>query len=97
MSRRHPSSRPAGRRWEKLRAQIKARREPCCRCGQAIDYSLPYPNPDCFSVDHYPHPLATHPHLAWDPGNLHAAHLVCNQSARAQAVGPGLGTPSEDW
>ena len=94
---RPPATRPAGRRWAKLKRQVRARREPCCRCGQAIDYALPYPDPNCFSVDHYPHAVSTHPWLAWDPGNLHAAHLVCNQSGGARGEGPGLGAPSETW
>jgi 5-methylcytosine-specific restriction endonuclease McrA len=87
-----------GRRWYRLRAQVKARREPtCCRCSQPIDYSLTYPDPDSFSVDHFPFPLSTHPHLAEDPANLRAAHLSCNQSAGAGAWVPDLGQPSEQW
>jgi 5-methylcytosine-specific restriction endonuclease McrA len=89
--------RPRGRRWARLRAQVKARRELCCRCQQPIDYALAYPDPGSFSVDHYPFPISTHPHLAWDPGNLHAAHLDCNQAAVAKRPAPGLGNLSEDW
>jgi hypothetical protein len=84
-------------RWYRLRLQVKARREPCCRCGQPIDYQLKWPDPNSFSVDHYPHALSTHPHLAEDPGNLKAAHLVCNQSGGNKGEAPGLGEPSERW
>lgn len=87
----------SGRRWTRLKAEVRARRGPCCRCGQRIDYRLEYPHPDSFSVDHYPHPLATHPWLAEEPTNLAPAHLQCNQSAGAHGVAPSLGSTSEDW
>lgn len=93
----------SGRRWHRLKADVYARKAPCCRCGQVIDYSLPYlgkdgkPDMRSKSVDHFPHPLSTHPHLAEDPGNLAPAHLGCNLSAQARPVAPGLGDPSEEW
>jgi hypothetical protein len=93
----HHPARPSGRRWDVLVSNVRARHEPCCRCGQAIDYRLAYPDPNCFSVDHYPFPISTHPWRAEDPGNLHAAHLVCNQSAGRGRPLPGLGRPSESW
>lgn len=86
-----------GGRWVALKRQVKARREPCCRCGQTIDLTLTWPDPASFSVDHYPHPLSTHPHLAEDPSNLRAAHLKCNQSAGDQGAGVGAVTTSESW
>jgi hypothetical protein len=86
-----------GKRWRRLKAEVRARRELCCRCWQAIDYGLLYPDPACFTVDHYPYPRDTHPHLAEDPGNLHAAHLLCNQSAGAKGAASGLGSASEEW
>lgn len=86
-----------GRRWYRLRANVRARRDPCCRCHQPIDYALAYPDPSSFSVDHYPHPLSTHPHLAEDPANLAAAHLRCNQGAGNRHSEPELGPPSEGW
>lgn len=89
--------RPRGPRWAKLKAQVRSRRERCCRCYQVIDYRLEYPHPDSFSVDHYPHPLSTHPELAWEPTNLHAAHLVCNKSGGAGPPSMPLGPPSEKW
>ena len=91
------SLRASGKRWARLRAQVRARREKCCRCGQVIDYSLAYPDPGSFSVDHYPYPRATHPHLLYDPANLRAAHLQCNQAGGSKPPLPGLGTTSERW
>lgn len=94
-----PPTRPrgSGPRWRRLKAEVRLRRGPCCRCGQRIDYALAYPDPDSFSVDHYPHPYSTHPHLAEDPGNLAPAHLRCNQTAGDRPGEPGLGSPSETW
>ena len=86
-----------GSRWIRLKAEVKARRSHCCRCGQRIDYTLQWPDPSSFSVDHYPHPLDTHPHLAEDPGNLAAAHLSCNSSAGKSGVKPSIGATSEAW
>ena len=94
----------SGSRWRKLKADVYARGAVCCRCGQPIDYSLPYldedtgkSNPASKSVDHYPHPLSTHPHLAEDLGNLAAAHLGCNWEANDRPTTPSLGEPSEAW
>lgn len=94
-----PPMRPraSGPRWRRLKAEVRARGGPCCRCSQPIDYSLAYPDPNAFSVDHYPHPFSTHPWLAEDPANLAPAHLHCNQSAGNTGVRPGLGEPSEAW
>jgi hypothetical protein len=89
-----------GRRWIRLTKEVKARAragEACCRCGQRIDTTLAWPDPQCFSTDHYPFPLSTHPHLAEDPGNLRPAHLVCNQTAGNKHPLPGLGRTSEEW
>jgi 5-methylcytosine-specific restriction endonuclease McrA len=86
-----------GRRWARLSANLKMQRRHCCRCHQPIDYTLRYPDPMSFSVDHFPFPLSTHPHLAEDPSNLDAAHLVCNQAAGNHAVKPTIGTVSRAW
>ena len=87
----------SGRRWRRLVAEVRARRGHCCRCGQPIDYTLEWPDPDSFSVDHYPHPVSTHPHLAEEPSNLAPAHLHCNVSAGNRSPKPGLGATSTDW
>ncbi|MFD7157941.1 HNH endonuclease [Kribbella sp. WER1] len=87
----------AGRRWLRLVAEVRARRGTCCRCGQRIDYRLAYPDPNSFSVDHFPYPLSTHPHLAEDPANLAPAHLHCNKAAGNRRPLPNLGNTSEQW
>lgn len=97
-----------GRVWNRLKREVYARRAPCCRCHQPINYALPYRDPltgrvnrDSKSVDHFPHPLSTDlgRQLAEDLSNLAAAHLRCNWSAGATAESADLdlGQPSEDW
>lgn len=93
----------SGRRWRRLAADVYMRGGPCCRCGQPIDYALPYldeatgqPNPDSKSVDHFPYPRSTHPHLAEDPANLAPAHLRCNQAAGNRGD-VQLGVTSRQW
>lgn len=95
----------SSRRWRQLKQEVYARRERCCRCGQPINYALPYtdpltgqPNPDSKTVDHYPHPRSVRPDLAEDLSNLHAAHLRCNLSAGDSTTQPaGVGITSRAW
>ena len=89
--------RPSGPRWRRLVAEVRARRGLCCRCQQPIDYTLAYPDPRAFSVDHFPMAWSVRPDLAEDPANLAPAHLNCNIAAQADGAGPGLGKPSEVW
>lgn len=93
-----------GATWRKVCVQVYARREPCIRCGQRIDYTLPYLDPDTGernpqskSVDHYPHPLSKRPDLAESLNNLRAAHLLCNQSASDTATPRPTGLTSRNW
>lgn len=92
------------RRWQQLKREVYARRANCCRCGQPINYSLPYRNPatgdvepDSKTVDHYPFPLSIRPDLAEDISNLAAAHLRCNVSAGDRGVTHQIGTTSKNW
>lgn len=93
------------RRFRQLAKQVRARRRPCRICGEPIDYSLRYPHPRSFSVEHIKS-WATHPHLREDPANLDAAHLSCNQSKGASEANLArsaerheqlLGQRSRDW
>lgn len=84
-----------GRPWNRLREEVRARRAPCCLCGQAIDYSLKHPDPRSFSVQHIKD-WHRYPELRHEPSNLDAAHLGCNSSAQQDGK-PRLGATSEDW
>lgn len=72
------------------------RRRPCCICSQPIDYTLDYPHPQSFSVQHIK-AWHTHPELREDPSNLDAAHLSCNSSEGQSGPKPALGSVSESW
>lgn len=92
-----------GARWRKIRAEVYARNGPCCRCGQFIDYTLPYldpytgkPDPRSKSVDHFPFPLIQRPDLAEELTNLAAAHLGCNWDAGTNRPKPH-GITSRSW
>ncbi|MDU6757684.1 hypothetical protein [Actinomyces sp.] len=75
---------PAYRADPKLKAirekYLRARPQPCMRCGQPIDYDAHRKSPNSF---HLGHKLswADHPELRTDPGNLQQEHAGCNLSA----------------
>jgi hypothetical protein len=85
-----------GRRWNTLKANQRAKRLPCCVCGQAIDYTLKHPDPGSFSVEHKKS-WQDFPHLREDPANLDSAHLGCNSSKGKGQAAPSLGGMSEAW
>lgn len=63
----------------RVSGHVKARREPCCICSEPIDYTLRWPNPRSFSVQHVIS-RSVKPSLMFDVTNCKAAHLDCNQS-----------------
>lgn len=67
---RHTTTRDAHRRT------IARNKPPCGICGGDIDYTLRYPHPDCYVVDHI-HPRAKGGPDAID--NKQAAHNRCNR------------------
>jgi 5-methylcytosine-specific restriction endonuclease McrA len=85
-----------GSRWRKLVAEVRARHDPCWLDGMPIDYSLEYPHPDSFTVDHKKSWIG-HPELREDPANLAACHSRCNKSKGQAQAKPGLGILSETW
>lgn len=90
-----PNAGRRGRRWERLKTNQRGKRLPCCVCGQAIDYSLRWPDPGSFSVEHK-RSWHGHPELREDPANLDSAHLGCN-SSKGEVGGPTIGQASEAW
>lgn len=91
-----PNAGRRGRRWETLKANLRAQRRPCWLCGQPIDYTLQWPDLGSFSVDHRT-PREDAPHLAEDPANLAAAHLGCNTTRGKRDPSPSLGSSSRRW
>lgn len=58
---------------------VRGRRRPCCICTEPIDYSLKFPNPRSFSVQHTVSRKAR-PDLTFDVSVGDASHLECNQA-----------------
>ena len=77
---------------DNLKAQ---RRQPCARCGQRIDYSLPWDDPQAFIAGHIKSWI-DHPHLRDDPANLQPEHASCGKSAHESDNVP-LGSTSRRW
>ena len=92
----------SGRPWERLKAQVRARETHCWQCGQPIDWTIPYRDPDTGAVNadagtvEHINPRSTHPHLAEDPANLGASHRRCNLQAGTSGT-IERGTPSRQW
>lgn len=86
------------RRFKRMAAELRARREPCCLCGQPIDYELQHNHAGAFTVAHWKS-VRDHPQLAEDPDNIRgAAHRGCNSSAGTDSEPLGLGvTSGAEW
>lgn len=76
--------------------QCETRNDPCWLCGQPINYKADYPAEDSFTVDHM-YPVATHPHLAEDPGNLRPCHALCNWARGTKKPQMRQSEPTRDW
>lgn len=57
------------------RAAIRRTKPPCALCGEPIDYHLPSPHPDSFTIDHIV-PLTRGG--TDEPSNIQTAHRRCN-------------------
>jgi len=66
----------SGKRYLKLCAQVRARRDPCCMCGQPIDYHAPPRTRWSFSLEH-PSSVVNGGDVL-DSDNAEAAHYGCN-------------------
>ncbi len=69
---------------------------PCALCGQPIDTTLHYRDPDAFAYDHKLS-IKRYPELADDPDNGQPAHKHCNESKGEGDGALPLGDPSEVW
>lgn len=85
-------------RRERLNADnLKAqRRQPCARCGQRIDYTLPVGDPGSFIAGHIKSWI-DHPELRDDPANLQQEHERCGKSAGADDGRTAVGSTSRRW
>lgn len=70
---------------DRLRARVRATKPACHICGQPIDYTLKWPHPRCYVIDHDT-PLARGGLDTIE--NVKAAHNECNSKKRARLVAP---------
>ncbi len=70
---------------DRARRTIAARHENCHICGREIDYTLRWPDPMCFVVDHV---TALANGGADTITNKKAAHNTCNSTKRARDHAP---------
>jgi hypothetical protein len=66
----------SGKRYLKLCAKVRARKDPCVLCGQPIDYNAPPRTRWSFSLEH-PDSLV-HGGAVLDERNAASAHFGCN-------------------
>lgn len=90
---RNGRSRRERQNADNLKAQ---RRQPCARCGQAIDYALPADDPQAFIAGHIKSWI-DHPELRADPANLQPEHARCGKSAGADDGTTAQGLTSRPW
>lgn len=81
---------------DRVRAEGRRLRQPCCICRQPIDYSLPATHPQGCTVQHV-RSRKHFPHLTWVASNWKPAHRECNTSAGAGDRGEQHGVTSTDW
>lgn len=91
-----PQSRSTRRIRAIKTAMRQARRQPCMRCGQDIDYDAKPGEPNAFNAGHIK-PWATHPELREDPANFQQEHETCNKSAGLNNDTPAIGMRSRQW
>ena len=89
-----------GHRWRTIKhdfqARCRATNAPCHICHQPINWNAPPQHPEAFEPDHY-YPRKTHPHLAYDPGNLRPSHSRCNRTRGDTPMPPPTWTKATGW
>lgn len=70
--------------------------DPCIRCEEPINYSLQYPHPRSWSLEHLI-PVSERPELLLDRNNAASSHLTCNSVAGDAEIESELGDLSEVW
>jgi 5-methylcytosine-specific restriction endonuclease McrA len=86
----------------RVRAEGRAKNEPCGICRERINYDLVKPHPMAVTVQHVKS-RARFPELTWDPGNWVPAHYRCNVGDRTEddavraAASMEIGVTSQPW
>lgn len=74
-----------GAQQKRDRRRIARAQPDCALCGEPIDYSLKWPDPRCFVLDHIiPIDAGGEDHIR----NKQATHAACNSKKRARLVAP---------
>lgn len=94
-------ARRGGGAWRRVREQAWRRdcsaMAPCHICGRPVDYGArPSTTDDSWEPDHVI-PVAAHPELELDLGNIKASHKRCNAAKKAKACVNELGNRSREW
>lgn len=86
---RRSATRRGGRPYRRLAERLKREEHVCWLCGLPIDPELKSPHPMSFSVDHIVPVAPSFGGAVADPGNVRAAHRICNMKR-----GTGRGRPT---
>lgn len=70
---------------DRHRARHRATQAACALCGEPIDYTLKWPDPMSFVVDHIV-PIAKGGSHTFE--NTQACHASCNSKKRARIIAP---------
>lgn len=78
---------PKRNTWQQIndRKRVAASKPNCGICGNPIDYTLKWPDPQCFVLDHI---IPLHKGGQDTLSNKQAAHATCNSTKRARIVAP---------
>ena len=86
---------------DRHRAVIARGKPDCALCAKPIDYTLKYPDPWCYVVDHIL-PVIKYPDLADELTNKQPAHNTCNRAKwdkleDVEAAGPRTFITTRTW
>ena len=85
---------------DRHRAAIARGKPDCALCQQPIDYTLKYPDPGAFVVDHIL-PVVKYPHLEHELSNKQPAHNKCNRDKwdhyEIENAGPRTFITTRSW
>ena len=85
-----------------LSALVRTSETHCYRCGQPIDWGIPFwdgmggINPDAGTVEHVI-PQSQAPRLRLDPANCKASHQHCNVQAGDRTPRATMGMRTQEW
>ena len=70
--------------------------DPCCICSEPISYSLQYPHPLSWSLEHLIS-VKDRPDLLLDKNNYGSSHMLCNSLKGPDELIADTGEKSADW